>query len=200
MRFTHFSCEQCTSDHARTLEFAKLGGYIAGPEGPVHRDMDPVLCRFTHEPRQTRSLRQTSEPQPPQPPHSFTTSTTTTTTTTQPHNHTTTTNGVQGETRASSAPSEPHPPPSTTTTLTTTRCLDDGCRLRSGRQHRKCLPPEGATAADALASRAAVAPNSPGCSDAPQRAAQGKGGGGRAVRRATATDASTPGDTAGAAR
>ena len=45
------------------------------------------------------------------------------------------------------------------------------------RLHRKCPSPEGATAADALASRAAVAPYGPGCSDAPQRAAQGTGGG-----------------------
>ena len=50
---------------------------------------------------------------------------------------------------------------------------------------------------DALASRAAVAPKGPGCSDAPKRAAQGKGGcGGPDERRATATEASTPREAA----
>ena len=118
-----------------------------------------------------------------------------------------------GQTRHTSTTSAPPPPPktpttTTTTTTTTTRRLSSNLRchccvtfcddgLQRAAHGWRCEAKKGATAADALASRATVAPYGSGCSDAPQRAAQGKGGsGGRDERRATSTEASTPGEAA----
>ena len=84
-----------------------------------------------------------------------------------------------------SAPQPPQPPqpPQGAIPFELTCCVDSfclalavdvDCRRRRVRRHRQCPPPEGATAAEALASRAAVIPNGPGYSDAPQCAAQGR--------------------------